>query len=294
MTKQFVHKTVLRTETVDALNPQPGKLYLDATCGGGGHSEELLERTNCSVVAFEWDERTIKQTAPRLIEKFGDRFQLIRGNFAQCFRLFRQNNIRSVAGILADFGPSQHQLKEEDGFSFDGDSPLDMRMSKDHHYFTAEYIVNKYTERDLRTLLYTYGEERFAPQISAAICRERERNPIKTTLQLSTLIRACKPRLPHKSTHPATQTFQALRIVVNKELDNIELFIKNSVPFLEVGGRIACISFHSLEDRIVKSAFRDREDLLVLTKKPITATDEAIAENSNARSAKLRVAEKIT
>lgn len=290
MTKPFYHHTVLKKETVDALNPQPGKRYLDATCGGGGHTRELLERTNCSVIAFEWDERTANQVGPELKALYGERITLIPGNFADCYRLFRKNGIHSIDGVIADFGPSQYQLKEEDGFSFYNDSPLDMRMSKNHHYFTAEYIVNRYEERALRDLLFIYGEESHAKRIAALICEERVKHPITTTGQLSALVSKARPRTGN--THPATKTFQALRIAVNKELDNIELFIKNIVPFITPGGRFACISFHSLEDRIVKSAFRDRPDLTAVTKKPIIATDEEIASNANARSAKLRVAEK--
>lgn len=288
------HTTVLLDEAVDALNPQPGKTYLDATFGGGGHTRALLERhPDICVVAFDWDEEAVKRNAPALKEQFGDRLTVIWGNFAHCYRLLQKNKIKKVDGVLADFGTSQFQIKHEDGFSFSNDTPLDMRMSKAHHYFSAHHIVNKFEPRKLADILFKYGEEPHARRICAAIEKARTEKSIDTTKQLADIIDRVVPKKGYQRTHVATRTFQALRIFVNKELDNIEQFLKACTPFIQPGGRLACISFHSLEDRLVKTFFRENEDKLKrITRKPIIPSESEIERNRASRSAKLRVAEK--
>lgn len=288
------HTTVLLHEAVEALNPQAGCVYLDATFGGGGHTRQILKtQPDCRVVAFDWDEEAVRRNAPALKEEFGDRLTVIWGNFAHCYRLLRKHKINKLDGVLADFGTSLFQIHHEDGFSFHHDTPLDMRMSKAHHYFSARHVVNKFEPNQLAKILFAYGEEGYARKIVAAIERERLINPITTTKQLATIVERAVPQKGYRRTHAATKTFQALRIFVNKELENIELFLRNCTPFLKQGSRFACISFHSLEDRIVKSFFRDNPDKLTpITRKPIIPSEDEVARNRASRSAKLRVAEK--
>lgn len=292
----YHHISVLLREAVDALRVQDHKVYLDATFGGGGHTTAILESNpTCRVVAFDVDKEAIRLNAPRIKEQFGDRFTVVWGNFAHCYKLLRQEKIHALDGVLADFGTSQHQIKTQDGFSFSHDTPLDMRMSKSHNYFSAEYIVNRFSPKDLANIFFTYGEERFGRKIADAICTQRSIAAITTTRQLANLIEKVIMPKPGQRIHVATKTFQALRIFVNKELDNIELFLKNILPFLRPKGVLACISFHSLEDRIVKSFFRDHPDTLeTITRKPITPADDEIALNPASRSGKLRVAVKRT
>lgn len=288
------HTTVLLDEAVEALQLKPGGVYLDATFGGGGHTRKILEtEPNCRVIALDWDEQAVRQNGPKLKEEFGDRLVLIWGNFAHCYRLLRKHKIKTLDGVLADFGTSLFQIHHEDGFSFRHDTPLDMRMSKAHHYFNAQHVVNKFEPNQIAKILFAYGEEGYARKIVAAIERERAVKPITTTKQLATIVEKAVPQKGPRRTHPATKTFQALRIFVNKELENIELFMKNATPFLVPGGRFACISFHSLEDRIVKTFFREKQDLLTpITRKPIVPSEEEISRNRASRSAKLRIAEK--
>jgi len=288
------HTTVLLNEAVAALQLQPGKLYLDATFGGGGHTRAILNaEPTCRVIAFDWDKEAIKHNAEDLIAEFGDRLTVVWGNFAHCYRLLRKNKITQLDGALADFGTSQFQIQNEDGFSFNHDTPLDMRMSKAHHYFSALHVVNRFEGRQLAKILFEYGEENHARKIVAAIEQIRTTTPIKTTKQLADIVSKAVPYKGYQRIHPATRTFQALRIFVNKELENIEQFMKSCTPFLATGARFACISFHSLEDRLVKSFFRDNQHLLTpITRKPITPSEEEIEQNRASRSAKLRVAEK--
>ncbi|MEI7580353.1 MAG: 16S rRNA (cytosine(1402)-N(4))-methyltransferase RsmH [bacterium] len=294
-THEPYHVTVLLNEAVENLITQPGGIYLDATFGGGGHSRKILESDpTCTVIALDWDKEALDRNAPPLQQEFGARFIPEWGNFTNCYKLLAKHRIKKIHGALADFGTSLFQIKHEDGFSFSVDTPLDMRMSKGHHYFNAAYVVQRFSESEIAKILFTYGEEPSARKIAAAIVAVRETGKsITTTKQLADLIQKTLPVRGYQRIHPATKTFQALRIFVNKELENIELYLKNITPLLHPGGRLACISFHSLEDRIVKDFLRSHPDMFdIMTRKPIVPSDEEIAINRASRSAKLRIATK--
>lgn len=293
-TKDNYHVTVLREQAVEALELCEDGIYLDATFGGGGHTRTMLEKNKkCRVIALDWDREALLHNAPALQEEFGDRFIPEWANFSHCYKVLKKHGIKKVNGVLADFGTSHHQIKTEDGFSFTHDTPLDMRMSKAHHYFDAQHVVNKFTEREIANILFKYGEERASRKIANAIVQERAHTPLQTTQQLAQLVQKVIPVRGYQKTHPATRTFQALRIFVNKELENIELFLKNITPLVATDGRIACISFHSLEDRIVKYFFKDNPaQLEIITRKPIVPDENEITQNRASRSAKLRVAQK--
>ncbi len=298
-TQKPLHKSVLVNEVLQYLNPQAGMLYVDATFGCGGHSAAILEKEpSCRVIGIDWDQKSIEQNESVLKEKYGDRLKIIWGNFAHLYKLLKNENIKNVAGILADFGTSQLQIFQREGLSFMKDTPLDMRMSKSHYSVTAAHILNTYSEQQISKILYEFGEEGQAKKIARAIVEKRKATPFQTTRQLTELIESIISRYTDKGRkpiHPATKTFQALRIAVNNELENIHSFLHATVPIISQGGRIVCISFHSLEDRLVKNFFKEKEDLLqlkILTPKPITATDEELAQNPSSRSAKLRAAEK--
>lgn len=289
------HTTVLLHEAVQNLLVKPGGTYLDATFGGGGHTRLLLASDpTCRVIALDWDKEAISHNAAALSEEFGERFIIEWGNFAHCYKLLKKHGISRLDGALADFGTSAHQIKNEAGFSFKNDTPLDMRMSKGHHYFDAAYVINKFDQKQIADIIYRYGEDSFSRKIAAAIVEARTNGTVfASTKQLADLIEKVIPVRGYQRIHPATKTFQALRIFVNKELENIELFLKNVLPLLNPGGRLACISFHSLEDRIVKDFFRDHESALsTLTRKPITPSEQEIERNRASRSAKLRVSQK--
>jgi len=289
------HVTVLLDEAVEHLAVKPNGVYLDATFGGGGHTRKILSSNDsCRVIALDWDKEAIDRNAPALKEEFGDRFIIEWGNFTNCYKLLKKHKITALDGALADFGTSLFQIKHEDGFSFSNDTPLDMRMSKGHHYFNAAYVVNKFTQHQLADIIFKYGEDSKARKIAAAICATRELTPFTTTKQLADLIQKMVPSPGYQRIHPATKTFQALRIFVNKELDNIELYLQNVTPLLKNGGRLVCISFHSLEDRLVKEFLRENNTLFnSITRKPLVPTDEEMQRNRASRSAKLRAAEKI-
>lgn len=287
------HKSVLVKEVLKYLNPKPGKTYVDATFGGGGHSRAILEyEPACNVIGIDWDMAAIERNAPILAQDFGDRFKVLWGNFTNIKMLLKKEGITHVDGILADFGTSQYQIFEKEGFSFATDTPLDMRMSTAHFRITAADVVNKYSEKDLAAILFEYGEEPKSRKIAAAIVEYREHKKFLTTQQLVSLIETI---IPHRFSHihPATKTFQALRIEVNQELKNIQHFLKTAVDTLNPNGTLVCISFHSLEDRIVKTFFKEISlQVDVLTNKPIQASDEEIALNASSRSAKLRAIKK--
>lgn len=285
------HKPVLVKEVLTYLSPQPGKLYLDATFGSGGHTRAILEKEpHCKVIALDWDTVSLDTFGPPLQDEFGDRLQLIWGNFALLYKLLKKNHIPKLDGVLADFGTSQMQIFDRPGFSFYKDTPLDMRMSPPHQRETAADVLEWSSEEMLRELFWQLGEEPQAKIIARAIVEQRSKNPIKTTGQLARLIE----KIVHtkkRSIHPATRVFQALRIYINKELDNISAFLAEAVRVLNKDGRLVCISFHSLEDRLVKQFFKDREllgDVALLTKRVITSTPEEIRENPSSRSARLR------
>lgn len=271
------HKSVLVSEVLEYLNIKPGAIYIDATFGGGGHTQAILEaEPTCKVIAIDWDIKALEINAPAIKEKFGDRFDIIWGNFSQIKYLLKKENICQVDGILADFGTSQFQIHNKAGFSFSGDTELDMRMSNSHQHITAKIILNNASEKELITIFRDYGQEDQARSIAKKIVLQRSIKPFDTTSDLVKLIETIKFAKPG-SIHPATKVFQALRIVVNKELENINSFLINSVPFLAPAGRLVCISFHSLEDSLVKQFFKDKKyKLKNLTNKVITASPEEL------------------
>jgi len=289
------HKPVLVEEVLTYLNPQPGKVYLDVTFGGGGHTRAILEREpHCSVIALDWDSVALEKNGYPLQDEFPGRLTLLWGNFSQVDRHLKKEHLGPVDGILADFGTSQYQLLERAGFSFNNDTPLDMRMSPAHQKVTAAEIINKATENKLFEIFRDLGQETRAKKIARVIVQERSIKPIVTTRQLAQLIERIVPR-GAKKIHPATQVFQALRMYVNKELENIHSFLIASLRILKPEGRVACISFHSLEDRLVKNFFREHavmQPLLELvTAHVVQATEEEVRVNASSRSAKLRVAQ---
>jgi len=291
------HKSVLVAEVIQALALKLHGTYVDVTFGGGGHTRALLEADpTITVIAFDWDTVALEKNGVPLQAEFPDRLGLIWGNFAHIERLLKREGIKQVDGILADFGTSQYQLHERAGFSFHKDSPLDMRMSPSHQKITAAELLNKASEEKLTAIFREFGQETKSRMIARAIVADRQKTPFKTTLQLAKLVERIVGKY-ERSTHPATKIFQALRIYINQELDNIHAFMINATRVLKPQGRIACISFHSLEDRLVKQFFKKHvteEPLLkLISDGPIEANEEEIAQNPSSRSAKLRVAERI-
>lgn len=287
------HTSVLVEELIFYLAPQKGGLYVDATFGGGGHTRALLEaEPSCRVIAFDWDTHALDHGA-LLKEQYADRLELVWGNFAHIRALLKKRKIERVDGIFADFGTSQYQIATAPGFSFSVDAPLDMRMSPAHSMMTARTLVNEASEQELSDIFYLYGEERHARRIARAICSARKIRPLETTHDLVAVITSVV-HFRHHGIHPATRVFQALRIAVNHELDNIEGLLKTLPFLLRSGGRAVCISFHSLEDRLVKHFIRSRADEFVnLTPKVVVAGARELEVNRSARSAKLRACERI-
>lgn len=287
------HKPVLISEVLTMLNVVPGGTYLDVTFGSGGHTRAILNSSpDVKIISLDWDKKSLEITSPKFVEEFGDRFKPVWGNFAHLYKLSKEYNFPKFDGILADFGTSQHQIFNYDGFSFRSDSPLDMRMSKSHSFYTAADIVNTFSKDKLQNILWDLGEETFAKKIVEKILEYRTFKKITLASELSGIIIDAKGY--RGKTHPATKTFQALRIFVNNELENITSFLSAASLMLKPKGKLLCISFHSLEDRIVKDFFKTKEDLLKLkqlSKKPITASEEEMKENPSSRSAKLRGAE---
>ena len=309
---EFSHRSVLLDECIEGLNIQPDGIYVDGTAGGGGHSSEIATRLDRGrLIAIDQDETAVAVASERLA-RFGDRATVVRSNFCEVADVCRNLGIEGIDGLLLDLGVSSHQLDTpERGFSYNADAPLDMRMDK-RKSLSAYEVVNTYEEARLRKILFEYGEERFSAAIAAAIVREREKHPIESTAQLSHLIKyAIPPAAREGGHHPAKRSFQAIRIEVNAELDVIEPAIRDAVSLLRSGGRVAIITFHSLEDRIVKQTFADlargcdcpkslpicvcgkKPVLRLVNKKPILPSAEELAENPRSRSAKLRVAEKL-
>lgn len=283
---EFKHIPVLSREVLTGLAPQAGGVYLDTTVGGGGHSRLLLEsHPDVQVVAMDQDDQAIAAAQANLVE-FCDRIQFVHSNFAQY-----QPNEQKFDGILADLGVSSAQFDiPERGFSFRHEAELDMRMNRSQTTTAAE-IVNHWDEKELADLIYNYGEERLSRRIARRIVEKR---PFTTTTELADAIFYSVPhKYRHGRIHPATRTFQALRIAVNQELEVLETLLKRAPDWLKPGGRLAIISFHSLEDRIVKYAFREDERLKIITKKPIIAEADEVEENVRSRSAKLRIAERV-
>ncbi len=292
--QRVLHRPVLIRETLEFLSPRPGGIYVDGTLGLGGHSRKILEKTapDGRVIAFEWDERAIALSEVNLKE-FAGRLTIIRRNFAEISKGLSDIGVSEVDGVLIDIGLSSLQLDQgERGFSFQHDEPLDMRMDK-RRKVTAALLLATSTEQELSDIFYYFGEERQARPIAARIVRARDEGEIRTSKQLASLVAQAVPRRFHpKKIHVATKVFQALRIAVNTELENLSTILDDAVSFLKPGARFCVISFHSLEDRIVKRKFRSNESLRIVTGKPVIPTAEEIAENARARSAKLRVAEK--
>ncbi|MCT7983197.1 16S rRNA (cytosine(1402)-N(4))-methyltransferase RsmH [Laspinema sp. A4] len=282
----FVHLSVLSREVVEGLAIRPGGRYLDATVGGGGHSRLILEAApGVQLVAIDRDRLALDAAGSRLAE-YGDAVTFWQGNFAD----YQPQEMR-FDGIVADLGVSSAQLdRPERGFSFRYEAPLDMRMDE-RQDLSAEEIVNHWDEVELADIFYRYGEERFSRRIARRIV---ERRPLETTTQLASAVASSVPgKYRNGKIHPATRVFQALRIAVNGELAALETFLEKAPEWLHPGGRLGIISFHSLEDRLVKHRMRDSPLLRVLTKKPITPGEAEIAHNSRSRSAKLRVFERI-
>ncbi|MBU3942483.1 16S rRNA (cytosine(1402)-N(4))-methyltransferase RsmH [Patescibacteria group bacterium] len=281
------HIPVLKKQVLEYLNPKPNENFVDCTINGGGHSAAILEVNKPSgrILGIELDKEIYKNLKNKIAE-FQNRLILVNDSYVNLEKIVEENNFGPVHGILFDLGVSSHQLDElERGFTFRKDQPLDMRYNTDND-LTAEEIINTWSEKEIAEVLEKYGEERNAKRIAKNIIKNR---PIKTTFQLIDIIggEGRQGRI-----HPATRTFQALRIAVNKELDSLERVLPQAEKLLVVGGRLVIISFHSLEDRIVKN-FLKSSNLNILTKKPITGLLEEINENPRARSAKLRAGIKI-
>lgn len=313
MQQNFGHYSVLLNETIENLNIRPGGTYVDCTLGGAGHSEQILKRLTEGgrLIGIDRDSYALEKASERLAP-FGSQAMLIKGNFSDAADLLNENGITEIDGVVADLGVSSFQLDNADrGFSYMHDAPLDMRMSQGEG-MSAYDVVNGYDEKELARIISLYGEERFAEKIARDIVRAREKEPVKTTFELSEIIKNAIPAKNRKDgPHPAKRTFQAIRIEVNGELDVIPKMIDGLFPLLTVGGRMAIITFHSLEDRIVKHTFLEYTKgcecppdfpvcvcgktprAEVLTKKPILPSVTELAENPRSRSAKLRVLMKI-
>lgn len=289
------HKPVLVQEVIEYLKVQPHKVYLDVTFGGGGHTRAILEHEPlCSVIALDWDSVALEKNGYPLQEEFPGRLTLLWGNFSQVDKKLKKEGLGPVDGIVADFGTSQYQILERPGFSFNKDTVLDMRMSPAHQKVTAAEIVNKAREEKLYEIFRDLGQERHARRIARAIVEERTKQIINTTRQLALIIERIIPRRG-KKIHPATQVFQALRMHVNKEYENIQAFLNASLRVLNPGGRLVCISFHSLEARLVKEFFKHHtmhEPFLdIITPRVVVASEREERENPSSRSAMLRAAE---
>ena len=310
--QDFVHYSVLLDECIEGLDIKPDGVYIDGTAGGGGHSYEIAKRlTSGRLIAIDQDEDAIAAAGKRL-EEFGERVTLVRNNFSNLADVCEKLGIEKIDGFLIDAGVSSFQLDcAERGFSYSADAPLDMRMDK-RNSLDARTVVNEYSEQELKRILFEYGEERFSPAIASAIVREREVEPIENTARLADIIKRAIPSFAKEGGHhPAKRSFQAIRIEVNRELDVIEPAIRAAEKLMKKGGRIAVITFHSLEDRIVKQTFaslasgctcpRDfpvcvcgkKSSVKTVNKKPILPSKKELDENPRSRSAKLRVAEKL-
>lgn len=306
------HVPVLLRECIDGLNIKPRGIYVDGTLGRGGHSEKIAERlSDGSLICIDHDSEAIEKAKERL-GRFGDTVTLIKSNFRHLGDILDELHIPEVDGILLDLGVSSPQLDDaRRGFSYMTEAPLDMRMDKSAQ-LTAYEAVNSWEETELRRILFEYGEERYAHRIASAIALSRQKKPIETTTELVNIIRGAMPAAAlREKQHPAKRTFQAIRIAVNDELGALSDVLGTAIDRLKPGGRLAVISFHSLEDRMVKNAIRVRENgcscppdfpicvcgfkktVKTITKKPIIPSEEEVNNNPRARSAKLRIAERV-
>ena len=309
---EFHHVSVLLEECITGLNIRPDGIYVDGTLGGAGHSSRIAAKlTTGRLIGIDRDQVALEAAGERL-KAFGDRVTLVHDNFCEIDRVLDRLGIEKVDGILLDLGVSSPQLDDGSrGFSYMADAPLDMRMNRED-VCTADTVVNTWSYDELKRILYDYGEERYAPQIASMICKRREQAPIRTTLELVDVIRsAMPPAALREKQHPAKRSFQAIRIAVNDELGAVSRVMDAAVPRLAPGGRLAVITFHSLEDRIVKNAMAGfargctcppefpvcvcgkKPQVKILTRKPITSTQEELERNPRARSAKLRICEKL-
>ena len=308
---EFKHKSVLLNETIDGLNIKPDGIYVDGTLGGGGHAYEVCRRLGekGSIIGIDQDAAAIEAASARL-KDFGEKVTIVRSNYCDMKSKLHELGIDKVDGIVLDLGVSSYQLDTaERGFSYREDAPLDMRMDT-RQKMTARDIVNDYTEAELYRVIRDYGEDKFAKNIAKHIVQARAVKPVETTEELSEIIRASIPmKFQKKSGHPAKRTFQAIRIELNRELDVLRDSLDDMIDLLNPGGRLCIITFHSLEDRIVKSAFRKNENPCtcppdfpvcvcgkkskgsIITKKPILPSEEELEYNSRSKSAKLRIFE---
>ena len=310
---EFSHYPVMLGECIEALDIKPDGIYVDCTAGGGGHSEAIVSRlTTGMLISLDQDDEAIEACKTRLA-KYNERSKIVKCNFADLGTVLDNLDILHIDGVLMDLGVSSHQLDTPSrGFSYNSDAILDMRMDP-RSPFSAYDVVNGYSEAELRRIISEYGEERFAPSIAHKIVLQREKSPIKTTLELAGTVKSAIPEAAARkeAQHPAKRTFQAIRIEVNHELDVIKPAIDAAVSRLKSGGRIVIITFHSLEDRIVKNTFNSyaagctcpkdfpvcvcgkKPTVKIITKKPLTASERELETNARSRSAKVRVAEKL-
>ena len=309
---EFYHISVLLDECIEGLNIRPDGIYVDGTLGGAGHSSQIAKRlTTGRLIGIDRDPVALKAAGERLAD-CADRVTLVHSNFSDMKQVLEDLNIPGVDGILLDLGVSSPQLDDaQRGFSYMADAPLDMRMNNTDS-LDAYQVVNTWSQDELKRILYNYGEERYAPQIAAAICRRRQETPIKSTLELVDVIRsAMPPAALREKQHPAKRSFQAIRIAVNDELGAVEKIMEDAIDLLNPGGRLAIITFHSLEDRIVKNGMAaaskgctcppnfpicvcgNKPKVKLISKKPIVSTDEELEINPRARSAKLRVCQRL-
>ena len=310
--KDFHHISVLLQECLDGLDIKPDGIYVDGTLGGAGHSSQIVQRlTTGRLIGIDRDPVALEASGKRL-EPYKDRVTLVHSNFCEMKQVIEDLGLPGVDGILLDLGVSSPQLDDgERGFSYMADAALDMRMNSQDS-LSAYEVVNTWSQDELKRILFDYGEERYAPRIASAICRRREGKPIETTLELVDVIRsAMPPQALREKQHPAKRSFQAIRIAVNDELGSVEKAMCDAIPLLNPGGRLAVITFHSLEDRIVKNAMAEaakgctcppnfpvcvcgkKPIVKLISRKPIVATDEELEVNPRSRSAKLRVCEKL-
>jgi len=312
MSNEFHHVSVLLEECIEGLAIKPDGIYVDGTLGGAGHSSRIAAKlTTGRHIGIDRDPVALKAAAQRL-KLWEDRVTLVHSNFCEIASVLDELNIEGVDGILLDLGVSSPQLDDgERGFSYMVDAPLDMRMNNEDS-LSADTVVNTWSYEELKKILYEYGEERYAPKIAAAICNRREEKPIRTTLELVDIIRSAMPAVAlREKQHPAKRSFQAIRIAVNDELNSVAKVMEDAIPRLNKGGRLAVITFHSLEDRIVKNAMANaakgctcppnfpvcvcgkKPQVKLITRKPIVSGEEELERNPRARSAKLRICEKL-
>ena len=309
---EFHHVSVLLDECIEGLNIKPDGIYVDGTLGGAGHSSQIAKRlTTGRLIGIDRDPVALKAAGERLAP-YADRVTLVHSNFCEIASVLEELGISGVDGILLDLGVSSPQQDDGSrGFSYMADAPLDMRMNSEDS-LSAYDVVNTWSQEELKRILYDYGEERYAPQIARAICNKREVSPIQTTLELVDVIRSAMPAAAlREKQHPAKRSFQAIRIAVNDELGSVEKVMRDAIPALNPGGRLAIITFHSLEDRIVKNGMAaaskgctcppnfpvcvcgKKPQVKLVSRKPIVSSQEELDRNPRARSAKLRVCEKI-